>query len=85
LIGNDDKIQDCVGKLDKLTKTEASLVGAETLTESKRTGRVIDDVNVKVTATNMTVLETAQGVATRFPGKSRKIPQGSCKESLTTF
>jgi tetratricopeptide (TPR) repeat protein len=63
LLGNDDKIQASIGKLDQLTKTEASLVGAETLTESKRTGRVVDDMSVTVTSTNFTVQETGQTVS----------------------
>jgi len=62
LLGNDDKIQASIGKLDQLTKTEASLVGAETLTESKRTGRVVDEMSVTVTSTNVTVQETGQTV-----------------------
>jgi tRNA A37 threonylcarbamoyladenosine biosynthesis protein TsaE len=62
LLGNDDKIHVSVSKLDNLTKTEASLVGAETWTESKRTGRVVDDVSVTVTSTNITVQETGQVV-----------------------
>ncbi|KAF9884889.1 hypothetical protein FE257_000956 [Aspergillus nanangensis] len=52
LLGSDDAIQAAMGKLDKLTKVEAQLVGAETLTESKRTGRVVDDVSVTVHETN---------------------------------
>jgi tetratricopeptide (TPR) repeat protein len=62
LLGSDDKIQASIGKLVQLTKTEASLVGAETLTESKRTGRVVDDMSVTVASTNVTVQETGQTV-----------------------
>ncbi|KAL2832224.1 NACHT and TPR domain protein [Aspergillus pseudoustus] len=62
LLGNDDAIQAAMGKLDKLTRVEDSLVGAETLTESKRTGRVVDDIEVTVTATNTTVVETGMTV-----------------------
>src|SRR3989440_4255776 len=62
LLGSDDKIQASIGMLDQLTKTEASLVGAETLTESKRTGRVVDDMTVTVSSTNVTVQETGQTV-----------------------
>lgn len=49
-------------RLDKLTQVEANLVGAETLTESKRAGRVVDDISVAVNATNVTVLETGMTV-----------------------
>jgi tetratricopeptide (TPR) repeat protein len=63
LLGSDDKIQSSVSKLDRLTETEASLVGAETLTESKRTGRMVDDMSVTVTSTNVTVQETGQAVS----------------------
>ncbi|KAL5050600.1 hypothetical protein BDW71DRAFT_203337 [Aspergillus fruticulosus] len=62
LLGSDDAIQATMVKLDKLTRVEASLVGAETLTESKRTGRVVDDISVTVNATNATVLETGMTV-----------------------
>lgn len=62
LLGSDDMIQASVSKLDNLTKTEASLVGAETLTESKRTGRLVGDMSVTVTSTNVTVQETGQAV-----------------------
>ena len=62
LLGSDDKIQASIGMLDQLTKTEASLVGAETLTESKRTGRVVDGMSVTVASTNVTVQETGQTV-----------------------
>jgi hypothetical protein len=58
LVGSDDKIQAAVGKLAKLTATEDRLVGAETLTETKRTGRAVDDVAVTVISTNITVQET---------------------------
>lgn len=62
LLGNNDAIQAAMGKLDKLTSVEARLVGAETLTESKRTGRVVDDISVTVTSTNTTVMETGMTV-----------------------
>ncbi|RHZ57984.1 NACHT and TPR domain protein [Aspergillus thermomutatus] len=62
LLGNDDAIKAAVGKLDKLTKVEASLVGAETLTEAKRTGRVVDTLQTTVTSTNVTVQETGMAV-----------------------
>ena len=58
LLGNNDAIQAAIGKLDKLTSVEARLVGAETLTESKRTGRVVDNISMTVTSTNTTVMET---------------------------
>ncbi|RLL95865.1 hypothetical protein CFD26_105362 [Aspergillus turcosus] len=62
LLGTDDAIKAAVGKLDKLTKVEASLVGAETLTEAKRTGRVVDTLQTTVTSTNVTVQETGMAV-----------------------
>ncbi|KKK20439.1 hypothetical protein ARAM_002899 [Aspergillus rambellii] len=63
LLGNDDAIQAAMGKLDKLTRVEAGLVGAETLTESKRTGRVVDDISVTVNTTNATMMETGMTVS----------------------
>ncbi|KAL2843076.1 NACHT and TPR domain protein [Aspergillus pseudodeflectus] len=62
LLGNNDAIQAAMGKLDKLTGVEDALVGAETLTESKRTGRVVDGIEVTVSSTNATVLETGMTV-----------------------
>lgn len=51
-----------MARLDKLTQFEASLVVAETLIESKRAGRVVDDISVVVNATNVTVLDTGMTV-----------------------
>ncbi|OGM43950.1 NACHT and TPR domain protein [Aspergillus bombycis] len=62
LLGSNDAIQGAMGKLDKLTRVEADLVGAETLTESKRTGRVVDGVSATVTSTHTTVIETGMTV-----------------------
>ncbi|KAJ5415509.1 NACHT and TPR domain protein [Penicillium sp. CMV-2018d] len=62
LLGNDDAIQAAMVRLDKLTQVEAKLVGAETLAESKRTGRVVDGISVTVNATNTNVLETGKTV-----------------------
>lgn len=58
VIGSDDQIQTAVKKLAKLTESEGHLVGAETWTETKRTGRAVNDVAVTLTATNVTVQET---------------------------
>ncbi|KAL4958739.1 NACHT and TPR domain protein [Aspergillus stella-maris] len=58
LLGNDDAIQGAMRKLDKLTQVEGQLVGAETLTEAKRTGRVVDDVSITLNTTSATVTET---------------------------
>ncbi|KAE8385186.1 NACHT and TPR domain protein [Aspergillus alliaceus] len=62
LLGNDDTIKAAIVRLDKLTQAEANLVRAETLTESKRAGRVVDGISVTVNATNATVLETGMTV-----------------------
>ncbi|KAE8149863.1 hypothetical protein BDV25DRAFT_140381 [Aspergillus avenaceus] len=63
LLGSNDAIQGAMAKLDKLTRVEADLVGAETLTESKKTGRVVDGISVTVNTTNATVLETGMTVS----------------------
>ena len=44
LLGNDTEMQDLVAKLDKLTQSEHKLVGAESLMEVKRTGRLVDSI-----------------------------------------
>ncbi|KAJ6009081.1 hypothetical protein N7522_004097 [Penicillium canescens] len=62
LLGNDDAIQAAMVRLDRFTQVEVNLVGAETLTESKRAGRVVDGISVTVNATNETVLETGMTV-----------------------
>ncbi|KAL5001768.1 NACHT and TPR domain protein [Aspergillus recurvatus] len=62
LLGNDDAIQASMVRLDMLTRVEASLVRAEALTESKRAGRVVDDISVTLSATNATVLGTGMAV-----------------------
>lgn len=58
VIGSDDQIQAAVNKLAKLTEMEGRLVGAETWTETKRTGRAVNDAAVTLTATNIRVQET---------------------------
>ncbi|KAL4739869.1 NACHT and TPR domain protein [Aspergillus similis] len=62
LLGNDDALQAAMVRFDILTRVEASLVGAETLTESKRAGRVVDDIAATVNTTNAAVLETGMAV-----------------------
>jgi tetratricopeptide (TPR) repeat protein len=57
LLGNDAKLDDLVSRLDKMTVSESRLVGAETLTESKRMGRKFDDVSITLTETSMAVVE----------------------------
>jgi hypothetical protein len=56
-LGSDDRVKEAVDRLDKLTKSEDKLVGAETLTESKRTGRTVDVVAATVASTNLTIQE----------------------------
>jgi tetratricopeptide (TPR) repeat protein len=57
-LGNNDAILAAMERLDKLTRVEAHLVGAETLTESKRTGRIVDGMSATVNTINTTVMET---------------------------
>ena len=56
-LGSDDRVKEAVTRLDKLTKSEDKLVGAETLTEAKRTGRTVDGVAATVVSTNLTIQE----------------------------
>ena len=62
VIGSDDQIEAAVQKLAKLTEVEGRLVGAETWTETKKTGRTVNDIAVTLTATNVTVQETGVAV-----------------------
>lgn len=57
LLGSDEKLDDLVSRLDKMTSSESRLVGAETLTESKRTGRKVEEVSLTLTETSMAVVE----------------------------
>ena len=57
LLGNDAKLDDLVSRLDQMTVSETRLVGAETLSESKRMGRKVDNVSITLTETSMAVLE----------------------------
>lgn len=57
LLGSNDKVKAAVGRLDSLTQSEDRLVGAETLTESKRVGRTLDGVAVTVMASNAAMQE----------------------------
>ncbi|KAK4548205.1 hypothetical protein LTR36_010074 [Oleoguttula mirabilis] len=69
LLGNDQKMQGLIAKLDKLTQGEDRLVGAETLVETKKTGRNVQDVQSTLTETTkhlsqltVTQTEVSQGV-----------------------
>lgn len=57
LLGNDEKLQGLVTKLEKLCQSEHRLVGVETLTESKKTGRLVEGISVTLTETSMAVNE----------------------------
>ena len=57
LLGNDEKLQGLVAKLGKMTESEARLVGAETLTESRKTGRQVETMSLTITETSMAVHE----------------------------
>ena len=48
LLGNDIKMQDLLAKLEKLTKTEGHLVGAETLVVVKNAGKDVQAIHVAV-------------------------------------
>jgi hypothetical protein len=51
-----------VGKLDRLTKVEVGLMGAETLTEAKHTGRMVDGLQTTVIIINAMVWEIGMAV-----------------------
>ncbi|PGG99276.1 hypothetical protein AJ79_08582 [Helicocarpus griseus UAMH5409] len=63
LIGSDGTVQEALDRLATLTKNEDRLVGAETLTETKKTGRAIDNVTSTVSATRVAVAHVNHGVA----------------------
>ncbi len=53
IFGHDKKLDEMVAKLGTMIESESGLVGAETLTESKRTGRKVDDIAVTLTEATM--------------------------------
>ncbi|KAK1141293.1 hypothetical protein N8T08_009197 [Aspergillus melleus] len=57
LLGRDETLQGLVGRLEKQCQSEHRLVGAETLTESKKTGKAVAGIAVTVTETSMAVQE----------------------------
>lgn len=62
IIGSDDEIKAAVGKLQRLTEVESRLVGAETLTEAKRTGRAVDGVVTTVASSKIILEETGEAI-----------------------
>jgi hypothetical protein len=63
LIGKSSKIDDAVAKLAKLTESEDRLVGAETLTEVKQSGRTLDGVSMTVNSTSIAVTQMSGDVS----------------------
>ena len=55
LLGNDTKMQDLLARLEKLTKTEGHLVGAETLVEVKNAGKDVQAIHVAMTEQSATM------------------------------
>ena len=64
LFGHDKKLDELVAKLDAMTASESRLVGAETLTESKRTGRKVDNISANL-AENTTALSHGNALLDR--------------------
>ena len=62
LIGNDKKMQELVTKLDKLTRSEDLLVGAETLVETRHTARGVEAVQVSMKELTISTNEVTAGV-----------------------
>lgn len=48
LLGNDTKMQGLLAKLEKLTRSEGRLVGAETLVEAKNAGKGVQAIQVSM-------------------------------------
>jgi hypothetical protein len=57
LVGKNPRIDDAVARLAKLTESEALLVGAETLTEVKQSGRTLDGVSTTLNSTSTVVTQ----------------------------
>lgn len=64
LIGRDEAISRAVGELEKLTQKESGLVLAETSTEVKRGGRVINGISVTMASVSLVMEGTNEGIKT---------------------
>lgn len=60
LLGKDQRIQAELSKLRSLTESEERMVGALTLSETTRTGKVVDGVAVTVTDMSLTMNEVRE-------------------------
>ena len=79
LLGKDEKIQGELGKLRRLTEAEERMVGALTLSETTRTGKVVDGVAVTVTDVQMTVNEVREQMSSlviTLNGTSKRLGKG---------
>ncbi|KGQ00804.1 hypothetical protein PAAG_12532 [Paracoccidioides lutzii Pb01] len=63
LLHGDEKVHDAVDRLAILIETENRLVGADSLTQSKRTGRTVDNVTHTVASTSTSVSNVDLGVS----------------------
>jgi hypothetical protein len=63
LLGKDDKLQDLVTSLEKLCQSEHRLVGSETLIESKKIGRAVENIAITLTGTSLVVQENSSKVS----------------------
>jgi hypothetical protein len=52
LLGNDTKMQDLLAKVEKLTRNEGHLVGAETLVEVKNVGKDVHTISAAMEEQN---------------------------------
>jgi hypothetical protein len=63
LTGKNPKIDNAVDRLAKLTESEALLVGAETLTEVKQSGRTLNGVFTTLNTTSATVTQMSGDIS----------------------
>lgn len=72
VLGQDKDIAGAVGKLEKLTRSEDQLVGAETHTEVRKQGRTLDGVATTVSSTHVAV-EQQGAVITQMKVEQREM------------
>ena len=62
-LGNDTKMQGLLAKLEKQTKTEGRIVGAETLVEAKNTGKGVQAIQESMTEQSAAMTQQTTAMA----------------------
>jgi hypothetical protein len=85
LLGRDEKIQGELNKLRRLIESEERMVGALTLSETTRTGKVVDGVAVTVTDMNLTMNEVREQMSSLMVTLSGTLVRSANLKTLLTI